>query len=167
MIQERGIPGPGDLIRRLQASLKRRFWYLVVDLLVLMPIRAVWRRVHARSLRMAHQRGKAVTVRMSRRARPQDSWTSGRFTADATTRWRVAREGDWVPVGPVAAERLVGTARAGAVIFSLRDGSEVSVNALHARLVRTALGGTAKVGGIAKGVEIAENVGDDATGVTE
>lgn len=165
MILERGIPGPEDVVRRLHASLQRRFWYFFLDLLVLMPIRAIWRRVHARSLRMAHQRGKAVTVRMARRARPQDSWVSGRFTAGTTTRWRVAKEGDWVGIGPMVAERLVGTAGAGgAVVFSLRDGAEVSVNALHARLVRTALGGSAEAGGITEAAGIAGIAGGTDSG---
>lgn len=141
MIKDPGIPGPDEVVRQLRRSVSRRFSFFLVDALVVAPLYAGAVILRAKHLEKAHLRGRTVTVRMARRARPQDSWMSGRFTAGAAARWRVAKEGEWVPVAGVAAERPVGNSRGrgGVVIFTLRDGAEVSVNAIHARLVRTAL----------------------------
>jgi hypothetical protein len=109
--------------------------------LIVWPVRSVARRVRARLLEASYRRGRPVTVRMARRVRPQDTWTSGRFAAAAgSARWRTLCGGEWFALSAPVADRLVGDARRGATVFSLRDGAQVSVSAVYADVVRAALG---------------------------
>lgn len=84
-------------------------------------------------------------VRMARRARPEDVWASGKLAAAGSAasagsaRWRTLCGCEWFPLAERVADRLVGDARRGAVVFSLSDGTEVSVNAAYARVARAAL----------------------------
>jgi hypothetical protein len=116
----------------------------LLDSFVAMPLEAWMRRSRARRTTAAFRRGEAVALRMSRRARPQDSWVYGEFAVAAgAARWQMTG-GEPLALAAVAAERLVGNARSGAVVFQQRDGAEVSVSSGYADIVREALGEPAR-----------------------